>query len=202
MGREATCGITVNARRFKGRAQLEGDALVIRGEVRLTVPLSSVKTARAADGVLHVRHAAGTVALELGDAARTWAEKVLHPPTLVDKLGIRPTHHVSIVNLDEPALVNRLDGRAASITSGRLRPASDVIIFGVSTERDLARLEWLRRGLVPDGAIWVVRPKGKDGVSEQAVMAAGKAAGLVDVKVARFSDTHTAEKFVIPVARR
>ena len=33
-------------------------------------------------------------------------------------------------------------------------------------------------------------------------MAAGKAAGLVDVKVVKFSETHTAEKFVIPVARR
>jgi hypothetical protein len=33
-------------------------------------------------------------------------------------------------------------------------------------------------------------------------MAAGKAAGLVDVKVVRFSETHTAEKFVRPVATR
>jgi len=33
-------------------------------------------------------------------------------------------------------------------------------------------------------------------------MAAGKHAGLVDVKVVSFSDTHTAEKFVIPVAKR
>ena len=33
-------------------------------------------------------------------------------------------------------------------------------------------------------------------------MAAGKAAGLVDVKVVAFSATHTAEKFVIPVAKR
>ncbi len=33
-------------------------------------------------------------------------------------------------------------------------------------------------------------------------MAAGKRAGLVDVKVVSFSDTHTAEKFVIPVAKR
>jgi hypothetical protein len=29
-------------------------------------------------------------------------------------------------------------------------------------------------------------------------MAAGKTAGLVDVKVVSFSETHTAEKFVIP----
>jgi len=33
-------------------------------------------------------------------------------------------------------------------------------------------------------------------------MGAGKRAGLVDVKVARYSETHTAEKFVIPLARR
>ena len=33
-------------------------------------------------------------------------------------------------------------------------------------------------------------------------MAAGKRAGLVDVKVVSFSETVTAEKFVIPVARR
>jgi len=34
------------------------------------------------------------------------------------------------------------------------------------------------------------------------VIAAAKEAGLVDVKVVRFSDTHTALKLVIPVARR
>ena len=35
-----------------------------------------------------------------------------------------------------------------------------------------------------------------------AVMAAGKTAGLVDVKVVSFSATHTAEKCVIPLAAR
>ena len=39
-------------------------------------------------------------------------------------------------------------------------------------------------------------------MSEAAVMAAGKAAGLVDTKVVAFSETHTAERLVIPVARR
>jgi hypothetical protein len=33
-------------------------------------------------------------------------------------------------------------------------------------------------------------------------MTAGRAAGLVDTKVVRFSETHTAEKFVIPRAKR
>jgi hypothetical protein len=50
--------------------------------------------------------------------------------------------------------------------------------------------------------IWAITPKGKDGIAEAAVVAAGKAAGLVDVKVAAFSPTHTAAKFVIPKAQR
>jgi hypothetical protein len=48
----------------------------------------------------------------------------------------------------------------------------------------------------------VIRPKGKAVITESDVMAAGKKAGLVDVKVVSFSETHTAEKFVIPVAKR
>ena len=54
----------------------------------------------------------------------------------------------------------------------------------------------------PDGTLWIVRPKGRTEITERETMAAGKKAGLVDVKVVSFSETRTAEKFVIPVARR
>jgi len=60
----------------------------------------------------------------------------------------------------------------------------------------------VKKSLQPAGAIWVVRPKGTPAIKDVDVIAAGKAAGLVDVKVAAFSSTHTAEKLVIPVARR
>ena len=53
-----------------------------------------------------------------------------------------------------------------------------------------------------DGGIWVVAPKGGREPREAQVLAAGKAAGLVDVKVARFSETHTAHRFVIPRGER
>ena len=60
----------------------------------------------------------------------------------------------------------------------------------------------LRTSLKPNGALWVIRPKGRPEISEAAVRAAGRAAGLVDVKVVGFSPTHTAEKFVVPLAKR
>lgn len=66
----------------------------------------------------------------------------------------------------------------------------------------VAHLEKLKSYLKPEGAIWIIRPKGVTAITENDVMVGGKKAGLVDVKVARFSDTHTAEKFVIPKSKR
>ena len=50
--------------------------------------------------------------------------------------------------------------------------------------------------------IWTLRPKGSKDLTEQEMMRAGQTAGLVDVKVVSFSETLTAEKFVVPVAHR
>ena len=61
----------------------------------------------------------------------------------------------------------------------------------------------LKATLVPNGAIWVVHRKGKEATLRDIdVFAAGKAAGLVDNKVASFSATHTAERLVIPRSAR
>jgi len=49
----------------------------------------------------------------------------------------------------------------------------------------------------------VIHAKGKAAAFKDVdVFAAAKKAGLVDVKVASFSGTHTAEKLVVPVKMR
>jgi hypothetical protein len=90
----------------------------------------------------------------------------------------------------------------ATLSIGRVVKGSDAIFLEATKATELVRLEKLKGSLKPNGAIWIIRPKGKPEISEQATMAAGKAAGLVDVKVIGFSPTHTAEKFVIPVRAR
>ena len=44
--------------------------------------------------------------------------------------------------------------------------------------------------------------QGSGAIGEGDVLSAGRAAGLKDVKVVRFSATHTALKFVIPISQR
>jgi hypothetical protein len=56
--------------------------------------------------------------------------------------------------------------------------------------------------LASKGALWVVHPKGVQIIREIEVLDAGRAAGLKDTKVVAFAPTHTALRFVIPVAAR
>ena len=72
---------------------------------------------------------------------------------------------------------------------GRVAKASDAIFLGATKEAELGRIGKLKSSLRPDGALWVIRPKGRPEISEMAVMRAGQAAGLVDVKVVSFSAT-------------
>jgi hypothetical protein len=90
----------------------------------------------------------------------------------------------------------------ASLSIGRAVRNCDAIFYGVEREADLVRIAILKAALKPNGALWTIRPKGRPEISEASVMAGGKAAGLVDVKVVSFSPTHTAEKFVIRVKDR
>jgi hypothetical protein len=78
----------------------------------------------------------------------------------------------------------------------------DLIFYGAAALADLDGIGVLAGAMPPQGALWVVYPKGRKDLRETDVLGAGRAAGLHDVKVARFSETHTALKFVIPLRRR
>jgi hypothetical protein len=116
---------------------------------------------------------------------------------LLDKLGVKPGSKVAIVDLDDPAFERLLRERTAHIIHGRPRTASDLVFMGAKQLRDLKRLENVKKWIEPNGAIWVVRPKGgRSEIKDTDVIAAGLAAGLVDNKIASFSETHGAMRLV------
>jgi len=199
MGRTARTTIRIGAKRFEGEALLETSELLIRGEKRLRVPFSEMKDLEAKDGALTFRYKSEPV--EIADAAK-WLDSIRNPKTVVEKLGVKHGQRVALIALDDDAFARDIEARGASLSRGRAAKNCDAIFYGANTRADLAKLAKLRDSLAPNGALWVIRPKGVKDITESEVMAAGKAAGLVDVKVVRFSDTHTAEKFVIPVSSR
>ena len=202
MGAEARCTATFGGRKAKGRALLETDELIFRGDnLRLSIPYKSISRVDAKEGVLHVTWPDGDAAFELGTAAMKWIDKIRNPPSRIDKLEIKTGQRVLFVGLRDTTLREEIETCGATLLA-RGTVGVDAIFIAASERGDLDRLVTVQKFLKRDGAIWVIRPKGSGAITEGDVMQAGKAAGLVDVKVARFSDTHTAAKFVIPLARR
>jgi len=129
-------------------------------------------------------------------------ERVYTTP-LLDKLGIRPGMRVALLGVDDAAFLAQLADRTSDVTAGWPKPDTDVVLLGADTTADLAPLASLATMIRPAGAIWVVSRKGRDAtLRDVEVMDAGREAGLVDNKVASFSDTHTSLRLVIPVHLR
>ena len=122
---------------------------------------------------------------------------------LLDKLGVKPGSKVAIVDLDDPRFLALLRERTSDIVQGRPRKPCDLVFMGASELRDLKRLNDVKSWIEPNGAIWVVRPKGgRSEIRDTDVIEAGLAAGLVDNKIASFSDTHGAMRLVFRLRDR
>jgi len=203
MGYDAICTLITEGRTFSGTARLEEKALTFRGEARLAIPLAIIGGVEARGGRLRFTAGGREVVLTLGDAAEKWAKRIASPPSRIEKLGIKAGMRVGLVRLDDPALVEDIESRGATLERNPRARGLDIVFFAASAPADLDRLGPLAARLQPAGALWLVRAKGKGApIAESASMAAAKRAGLVDVKVVSYSDTHSAEKYVIPVARR
>jgi hypothetical protein len=204
MGLEATCQARMGRVSSAGKARLEETDLAFRGdgELRFKVALKDLQRVDARGGALYLEWAEGRAVLDLGEQAARWAEKIKSPPSLLDKLGVKPGQRVSVVGIEDPRFLDDLAARVDDLTRGRAKAGSDLVLVAMSDRADLPRLAKLREAIKATGAIWVVWPKGRKEFREDDVRDFGKTAGLVDVKVARFSETLSALKMMIPRAQR
>lgn len=121
--------------------------------------------------------------------------------TLFEKLGVKPGARVSVLGIRDAAFDSGLEQAGADV-SRRRRRDSDLIFLAVEDRRDLLRLGQMESSMARNGAVWAVFPRGRKDLRDVDVIQTGVGAGLVDNKVVRFSDTHTALRFVIPLSRR
>lgn len=202
MGQQAACTLTLEGRTLQGTAALESTDLVFRGPVRLVIPLKDMSSATAAGGSLRVAFGQRRADFEIGEVAARWAARITNPPSRLDKLGIKPEMSVLFVRFADRQLTAELRERGARPVRQAPAEGVDALFFGAESRAALRGVASAKRHLKPNGALWIVRPKGSAAITEAETMETGRQAGLVDVKVVSFSATHTAEKFVIPVAKR
>jgi hypothetical protein len=196
MGQELACRLHYRQKTFTGKAYLETDFLLFRGEERLKIPFRDLTSVEAVDGVLRVEFGASQAAFELGPPAARWAARILHPPSRLAKLGVKPGSPVALIGGFETGFREELETAGAAFVDGS-DPAG-LVFLAARDRRDLARIPKLKERLASRGALWVVYPKGSADIREVEVIQAGRAAGMKDTKVAAFSTECTALRFSLP----
>lgn len=207
MGYETKCKTRVTdaaglVREADATVLLETDDLIVRGDARVKIPRSAIQHVATRGGVLTVTAPQATVRMTLGaEAAAKWMKKIQEPPKrLIDKLDVKPGATVWLLGVDDDTLIAQLRERTAHVTQGSTAASCDVVFVGVESEKDLDRIARAMKAMTDSGAIWVIHRKGPTGVADTAIFAKATSLGLTYTKVARVSDTHTAEKLVRPVA--
>jgi len=217
MGAELKCRARFGKQTCEGKALLETNEVIFRGEFRLKIAFAQMKSVKAADGELRIEFAerakdgksaqAGmpvprVAVFALGPQAEKWAHKILHPKTRIEKLGVKAGAKVSVIGEFEKEFEKELAGVTSAVTRGKVTSDAESIFLSAESPKQLRQSAQVAKALKSATALWIVYPKGRKDIPETDVIGAGRAAGLKDVKVVGFSATHTALKFVVPLAQR
>jgi hypothetical protein len=202
MGNEMKCTVRVGKEVSEGKALLETSEILFRGGFRLKIPFASIKSAKAVDGELRLETADGLAVFELGPAAEKWREKILHPKSRMEKIGLKPQTRISLLGHFEAEFLGELQELPISVTRDKVAPGSDAVFLAADSQQALLEVQKVAKTVKGAAALWIVYPKGQKSITENHVIAAGRKTGLKDVKVVGFSPTHTALKFVLPLDRR
>jgi hypothetical protein len=203
MGNEAKCVVLMDGKRREGRALLETSELIFQSaERRVKIAFAEIRGVTAGDGELRVKTKDGVTVFEVGSVAEKWRQKIVHPKTRAEKLGIRAGMNVLTVGDMDSDFLNEMKKSGAQLAVGGAGKRAEMIFLGVSARAGLTAVRKTVPRMQGAAALWVVYPKGRKEITENDVLSAGRKAGLKDVKVVRFSPTHTALKFVIPLEKR
>jgi hypothetical protein len=202
MGNEVKCTVRVGKDVSEGKALLETSEILFRGGFRLKIPFASIKSVKAVGGELRLETADGLAVFRLGPAAEKWREKILHPKSRIEKIGVKPGAKISVFGDFAADFLEEVKPLAGSVTKDKVRAECDLVFFAADSQKELSSVAKIAKVLEGATALWIVYPKGQESITETDVIAAGRKTGLKDVKVVGFSSTHTALKFVIPLDRR
>jgi hypothetical protein len=200
MGAEVKCRVIFGGQTSEGKALLETNEIIFRGDFRLKIVLKEIKKLKASKDELRIQTPKGEAIFVLGAQTAKWAQQILHPKSVIEKIGVRNGAKALVIDVRDEDFLGKLRGVAT--VSDRLGRSSEVIFFGAEAVDDLKRVPALVKAMAADGALWIIYPKGVQVIREIDVLMAGRKAGLKDIKVVGFSATHTALKFVIPVSER
>jgi hypothetical protein len=194
MGLEAESELVNAGETIHVKALLESHALILRGAVKKTLPLSEISDPRAVGNQLLFEHRNTPYALGLpeGQAAKWLKKLTTEPPSLAAKLGVDAAHKALVWGHTDDAAVTAALGGAT--TDNPTEAAMSLAIVGDSDA--LAQALNVLLHALPHAPLWIVYPKGaKSSLPETTVRNHLRSLGWVDTKACSVSDRLTATRY-------
>ncbi len=147
MGNEAHCNVRFGKQQSEGKALLETSEIRFRGDFRLTIPFSTIKSAKAVDGELRLQTAEGLAVFCLGATAEKWCEKILHPKSRLEKLGVKPGARVSLLGDLDTGFLAEIGNLTKAVSKNKVAADSEWIFLAVDSKGDLGALSKISKSM-------------------------------------------------------
>lgn len=195
MGLEAACRGVIDGKAHSGRLHVDSKEIAFSSPgVKWKHPVGAGTKARVTGGRLEVGSGKKLASFELGDDAGKWLEKVLHPPSRLKKLGVKPGQMVFLKGAFPGGFVDELVAGGAGLA--RTVAACTLALALVKSTRELAAVDGMIERLSPGASIWIVWPKGTGRpVSQSGVMELFARHAMGPGKTCAFDDELSALRF-------
>ncbi len=154
MGNEAHCNVRFGKQQSDGKALLETSEILFRGDFRLTIPFSTIKSAKAVDGELRLQTAEGLAVFCLGATAEKWCERILHPKGRLEKLGVKPGARVSLLGDLDTGFLAEIGNLTKAVSKNKAAADSEWIFLAVDSKGDLGALSKISKSM--EGAVAIL----------------------------------------------
>src|SRR6202012_4400019 len=178
MGQERETTLRISKRRIEGEALLETAEIIFRpvdGSKRIKFAFADIiKSVKAIDGELRFHTEEGPAVLELGPAAEKWAERILHPKSRAEKLGVKIGMQVATIGAFEADFQQELRVITKDVSEGKIAAGAELIFVALETAKDLAGVAKIAKAVKGATGLWLVYPKGRKEITENNVIGAGR----------------------------
>lgn len=162
-------------------------------KLKWSVELGETVKATAVDGWLVVQAGRDKAEFEIGAAANKWVDKILNPPSRLEKLGVKRRMKFWMDGEFSVDFMVELT-HCEAVRVKKLKDCQ--LAFLRLTHRDgLGKLIAVAQQLPFKINIWVVWPKGVAEITQADVMQTAASSGMGPSKTASFDDRHSSLRF-------
>src|ERR1039457_779020 len=112
MGAEVKCRVIFGGQTSEGKALLETNEIIFRGDFRLKILLKEIKKLKASKDELRILFPKGEAIFVLGAQTAKWAQQILHPKSVIEKIGVRNGAKAVVIDVNDEDFLDKLSGVA------------------------------------------------------------------------------------------